>query len=110
MDAKDTRKSHPRFNDENIQKNSHIAQKIQELAQKRQVTSAQLAIAWVLSKSLKIIPIPGTKRPQYLFENAGAIDIKLSSDDFEHIETLIQTYPNIGDRYNDTFNQFVDKY
>lgn len=106
----DFRRKLPRYQGAFAQNNQQLAEGFAQIAIAKQCSPAQLAIAWVLSKSIKIIPIPGTKRPQYLFENAGAIDIKLSSDDFEHIETLIQTYPNIGDRYNDTFNQFVDKY
>ncbi len=106
----DFRRKLPRYQGAYAQNNQHLAEGFAQIAAAKKCTPSQLAIAWVLSKSPNIIPIPGTKRPQYLIENAGAIQVHLSELDLEQIETLIQTYPNIGDRYNDTFNQFVDKY
>lgn len=110
LSENDFRKKLPRYQGAYAQNNQQLAAGFAQIAKAKQCSPAQLAIAWVLSKSPSIIPIPGTKRPKYLVENAGAVQIQLSADDFEQIETLIQTYPNIGDRYNDTFNQFVDKY
>jgi aryl-alcohol dehydrogenase-like predicted oxidoreductase len=110
LSENDFRKKLPRYQGAYAQNNNQLAEGFAQIAKAKQCSPAQLAIAWVLSKSPSIIPIPGTKRPKYLVENAGAVQIQLSADDFEQIETLIQTYPNIGDRYNDTFNQFVDKY
>jgi aryl-alcohol dehydrogenase-like predicted oxidoreductase len=110
LSENDFRKKLPRYQGAYAQNNQQLAEGFAQIAKAKQCSPAQLAIAWVLSKSPSIIPIPGTKRPKYLVENAGAVQIQLSADDFEQIETLIQTYPNIGDRYNDTFNQFVDKY
>ncbi len=106
----DFRRKLPRYQAANAHNNQLLAEGFAQIAKIKQCSPAQLAIAWVLSKSPNVIPIPGTKRPMYLLENAGAVQVQLSTDDFEQIETLIQTYPNIGDRYNDTFNQFVDKY
>ena len=110
LSENDFRRKLPRYQGAYAQNNQQLAEGFAQIAKTKQCSPAQLAIAWVLSKSPSIIPIPGTKRPKYLVENAGAVLIQLSADDFEQIETLIQTYPNIGDRYNDTFNQFVDKY
>lgn len=110
LSENDFRRKLPRYQGDYAQNNQQLAEGFAQIAKTKQCSPAQLAIAWVLSKSPSIIPIPGTKRPKYLVENAVAVQIQLSADDFEQIETLIQTYPNIGDRYNDTFNQFVDKY
>jgi aryl-alcohol dehydrogenase-like predicted oxidoreductase len=110
LSENDFRKKLPRYQGAYVHNNQQLANGFAQIAKAKQCSPAQLAIAWVLSKSPSIIPIPGTKRPKYLLENAGAVQVQLSVDDFEQIETLIQTYPNIGDRYNDTFNQFVDKY
>ncbi|MEY2902554.1 MAG: hypothetical protein RLY89_1660 [Bacteroidota bacterium] len=110
LSENDFRKKLPRYQGAFAHNNQQLANGFAQIAKAKQCSPAQLAIAWVLSKSPSIIPIPGTKRPKYLVENAGAVQVQLSVDDFEQIETLIQTYPNIGDRYNDTFNQFVDKY
>lgn len=109
MDAKDTRKSHPRFNDENIQKNSHIAQKIQELAQKRQVTSAQLAIAWVLHKSSNIVPIPGSKSLSRVKENIKAADISLSEEDIKELNDIAPHGAVQGERYPDFNFVHIDR-
>lgn len=106
----DFRRKLPRYQGDHAQNNHLLVEGFAQIAAAKNCSPAQLALAWVLSKSPQIIPIPGTKRTQYLIENAGAVQIHLSKLDFEQIETLIQTYPNIGDRYNETFNQFVDKY
>ena len=106
----DFRRKLPRYQGAYAKNNQQLVEGFAQIARAKECSPAQLAIAWVLSKSPSVIPIPGTKRPKYLEENAGAVQVQLSADDFEQIETLIQTYPNIGDRYNDTFNQFVDKY
>lgn len=106
----DFRRKLPRYQGDHAQNNHLLVEGFAQIAAAKNCSPAQLALAWVLSKSPQIIPIPGTKRTQYLMENAGAVQIHLSKLDFEQIETLIQTYPNIGDRYNETFNQFVDKY
>ena len=105
----DFRRKLPRYQGAYAQNNQLLADGFAQIALAKKCSPAQLAIAWVLSKSPTIIPIPGTKRPQYLIENAGAVQVKLSVSDFDQIEALIDSYPNIGDRYNDTFMQFVDK-
>ncbi len=110
LSENDFRRKLPRYQGAYAQNNHQLAEGFAQIAAAKNCTPSQLAIAWVLSKSPKIIPIPGTKRTQYLIENAGAVQVELTAYDFEQIDTLIQTYPNIGDRYNDTFNQFVDKY
>jgi aryl-alcohol dehydrogenase-like predicted oxidoreductase len=110
LSENDFRRKLPRYQGANAHNNQQLAEGFAQIAIAKQCSPAQLAIAWVLSKSQRIIPIPGTKSPKYLVENAGAVEVQLSADDFNQIETLIRTYPNIGDRYNETFNQFIDKY
>lgn len=106
----DFRRKLPRYQGDYALNNQGLAAGFADLANMKNCSPAQLAIAWVLARSNRIIPIPGTKRPEYLIENAGAIHIKLVDKDYEQIEQLLAKYPNIGDRYNETFNQFVDKY
>jgi len=67
------------------------------------------ALAWVLAQGDNIIPIPGTKKRKNLKDNAGSVDVTLTADDISQIEALLLKYPNIGERYNESNNRFVDK-
>ena len=69
-----------------------------EIAEAKGVTSAQLALAWVLSRGDDIVPIPGTKRRTYLEQNAAAADIELTSDELAELDSLGEA---AGDRYSD---------
>lgn len=110
LSENDFRRKLPRYQAGFASNNELLAEGFAAIAASKNCSPAQLAIAWVLSKSANIIPIPGTKRPQYLVENAGALSIEILDTDIVQIEQLLAKYPNIGDRYNETFNQFVDKY
>ena len=105
----DFRRSLPRYQGEHADNNRRLSTGFAELARAKGCTPAQLAIAWVLAQGTDIIPIPGTKRRKYLIENAGAIDVRLTEADFAAIDTLLLQYPNIGDRYNEANQKFVDK-
>ena len=72
-----------------------------EMAENKNITSAQLALAWILKQSENIIPIPGTKRIKYLNENIEAVNVDLSKEDVENIENLLRKYPIIGDDNNE---------
>src|ERR687887_2098502 len=82
----DFRRTNPRFQGENIDRNLALVERVQELAAEKDVTPVQLALAWVLAQGDDIVPIPGTKRRQYLEENAGAADVELSDEDLARIE------------------------
>ena len=68
----DVRRHHPRFQGENFKKNLELVRHIEEIAKKKHVTAAQLALAWVLNQDQDIVPIPGTRSPARVEENAGA--------------------------------------
>ncbi|MNY40097.1 putative oxidoreductase YdbC [compost metagenome] len=78
-----------------------LTKEFASLAASKNVTPAQLALAWVLAKGDDIIPIPGTKKRKYLEENAGAVDVVLSAADLSTIEELTAKYPNTGARYSE---------
>lgn len=99
--ATDFRKSLPRYNGENYENNQSLTKEFAALAAGKNVTPAQLALAWVLAKGDDIIPIPGTKKRKYLEENAGAVDVALSAADLIAIEKLTAKYPNTGARYSE---------
>jgi aryl-alcohol dehydrogenase-like predicted oxidoreductase len=98
----DFRRTLPRFtDDEHWQNNQQLVNDFADLAKQKGCTPAQLALAWVLAQGDDIIPIPGTKKRKYLEENAAAADIVLSKQDLQHIEDVIDRYPNIGKRYSE---------
>ncbi|MGO9959773.1 MAG: aldo/keto reductase [Solirubrobacteraceae bacterium] len=78
-------RSNPRFEADALQANLQLADRVTELANKRGVTPAQLALAWVLGRGDDIIPIPGTKSPHRLEKNAAAADVTLSAAEVEQL-------------------------
>ncbi|HEY7266121.1 MAG TPA: aldo/keto reductase [Solirubrobacterales bacterium] len=93
----DFRRNNPRFQGENWERNQRIVAKVEEIAQEKGATPAQLALAWVLAQGEDIVPIPGTKRRQYLEENAAAVDVELTDDDLARID---EELPEVsGERY-----------
>jgi aryl-alcohol dehydrogenase-like predicted oxidoreductase len=98
LDADDWRRTQPRFQRENADRNLALASRVAELAAEKDVTPAQLALAWVLAQGDDIVPIPGTKRRTYLEQNAGALDVELSAGDLAAIGDAVSE-PS-GDRYD----------
>ena len=100
MDETDFRKkTHPRFQPENLEINLRIVEAIERLAAAKHCTPGQLALAWVLAQGDDVIPIPGTKRIQYLRENVQAIDVSLTADDLRQIGEAIPKGAASGERY-----------
>ncbi len=97
----DFRRTLPRFDDEHWNNNKALVDDFAALAKEKNVTPAQLALAWVLAQGDDIIPIPGTKKRKYLEENAAAVDIQLSQSDLDSIEELLERHPNVGKRYSE---------
>lgn len=95
----DYRSTLPQFNKENLQSNLRFIEKIEQFAQTKQCTIAQLALAWLLAQGEHIIPIPGTTNVDYLKENIKAADIILSDDDLKKLEQIILENPIKGERY-----------
>ncbi|MHB8209246.1 aldo/keto reductase [Mucilaginibacter sp.] len=105
----DFRKGLPRYQQEYQDNNTKLAAGFANLAQQKDITPAQLALAWVLSQGDHIIPIPGTKKRKYLEENVGSVNVTLTNTDFKNIEDLLAKYPNTGARYNESSASQVDK-
>jgi aryl-alcohol dehydrogenase-like predicted oxidoreductase len=104
----DWRRTNPRFQEEALQENIRLADVVSELAERRGVTPAQLAIAWVLAKGEDIVPIPGTKSPKRLEENAGAVDVKLSADDVDELDSAISPDAVRGERYAEAMMSLIN--
>jgi aryl-alcohol dehydrogenase-like predicted oxidoreductase len=95
----DFRRTSPRFQGENFEKNLELVRHIGALAAEKGCTPSQLALAWVLAQGDDMVPIPGTKRRQYLEENVGAIRVTLTRADLERIDEIAPKGVAAGDRY-----------
>ena len=109
LDENDFRRSLPRFQQEAFEKNLAIVNALAEVATQKNITTGQLALAWLLAKGDDIIPIPGTKRRKYLQENAAAADVILSADDVLAIEKLMEGYEISGERYSEGALKLVNR-
>jgi aryl-alcohol dehydrogenase-like predicted oxidoreductase len=98
LSADDWRRSHPRFHEAALRENLQLADRVTELASKRDVTPAQLALAWVMAKGHDIVPIPGTKSPRRLQENAAAADVTLSAQEVQELDKAIPRGAIVGNR------------
>jgi aryl-alcohol dehydrogenase-like predicted oxidoreductase len=100
--ADDMRKKvSPRFDDDNLNQNLKVVERLKEIANAKGVTPSQLALAWALAQGEDIVPIPGTKRRKYLEENIAAASLKLSHDDLMRIEEAAPKGFAAGGRYHD---------
>ncbi|MDQ1649855.1 MAG: hypothetical protein QOG60_1912 [Frankiaceae bacterium] len=97
----DFRRSSPRFQGENFQKNLDVLDQVIEIAKQKGVTPSQLALAWVLSQGEDLVPIPGTRRTANLEENVSAVDVTLTHDDLALIEKVAPAGVAAGERYNE---------
>jgi aryl-alcohol dehydrogenase-like predicted oxidoreductase len=84
--ADDRRRRSPRFAEENLAHNATLLGPLERVARRSGATPAQVAIAWLLSRGPDIVPIPGSRSPEHLAENAAAVDLRLSSDDLAELE------------------------
>jgi aryl-alcohol dehydrogenase-like predicted oxidoreductase len=99
----------PRFAGENFDKNQALVQRVKAIAQRKGVTPAQLALAWVLAKGEDLVPIPGTKRRKYLEENAAAADIRLTPADVAELEAAVPQNEIAGERYAAAAMKAIDR-
>ena len=95
----DYRRHSPRFQGEAFQRNLDLVRAIEEMAEIKGCTPAQLALAWVLAQGDDIVPIPGTKRRTYLDDNLGALDVTLSEADLRRIDEILPPGAASGERY-----------
>jgi len=95
----DWRRTNPRFKGENFAKNLALVERITVIAKEKNVTPAQLALAWVMAQGEDIVPIPGTKRRTYLEQNLGALDVNLTEEDLAHINEVFPMNAAEGTRY-----------
>jgi aryl-alcohol dehydrogenase-like predicted oxidoreductase len=95
----DWRRTSPRFQGENFQRNLQLVAEIEAMAREKKCGPSQLALAWVLAPGKDIVPIPGTKRIRYLEENVAAVQIRLTPEDLARIDRVFPRGAASGTRY-----------
>ncbi|HLP02726.1 MAG TPA: aldo/keto reductase [Opitutaceae bacterium] len=95
----DYRRQSPRFQGKNFQRNLDVVARVQALAARKGCTPAQLALAWVLAQGDDLVPIPGTKRREYLHENLGALALALTAGERAEINAAFPVGAAAGERY-----------
>jgi len=103
----DWRLNIPRFQGKYLEKNLELLKEIEKLASVKKVTTAQIALAWVVSKG--IVPIPGTSKRSNLEKNYGSAEIQLSDLEVEHLEKIIPLGTDVGARYDDHGMETIDQ-
>jgi len=109
LPERDFRRGSPRFQGENLSKNLGLIDRLAEVAREKGCTTAQLSLAWVLSRGSDIVPIPGTKRRTYLEENAAAVALSLTPADLERIGNTVPADRVAGDRYPPAAQAMLDR-
>ncbi len=105
----DYRRSSPRFRGENFEKNLQLVDRVREMADEKGVTPGQLALAWLLHQGEDVVPIPGTKRREYLEENAAAVNVTLTDEDLSRIEEVMPKGVAAGERYGEAGMSTVNR-
>ncbi len=95
----DWRRTNPRFQGENFTRNLQLVDRVRDLAGQKGVTASQLALAWVLAQGDRVVPIPGTTRPERIDENAAAVDVALTPEELRTLDELAPVGAAAGDRY-----------
>jgi len=99
--ATDRRRRHPRFQPENLEKNVQLVEALEAMAQGQGVTSAQLALAWMLAQGEDIVPIPGTNQVKNVEINAAAADIRISGEKLARLSEIFAIGAGAGKRYTE---------
>jgi aryl-alcohol dehydrogenase-like predicted oxidoreductase len=109
FDRSDFRNTVPRFSEENRKANQAMVDLVGRIAAKKQATLAQIALAWVLAQKPWIVPIPGTTKLHRLEENLGAVDVELTPDDLQEIESAASKITVQGARYSEGSQKMIDR-
>ncbi len=109
FDSTDFRNSSPRFSPENRKANQTLVDVITRFAERKKLTPAQVALAWLLAQKPWIVPIPGTTKLHRLQENLGAVEVELTDDDLREIEGAAAKVPVQGGRYSEQMQRLVGR-
>jgi len=109
FDANDFRHTLPRFSEENRKANQTVIATLAALAESKEITPAQLALAWVLAQRPWIVPIPGTTKLHRLEENLASVQVALTASDLREIDEATQEMTVHGDRYAEGAQRWIDR-
>jgi aryl-alcohol dehydrogenase-like predicted oxidoreductase len=109
FDSTDFRNSVPRFSAEARQANKPFVDALNVVSERKNATSAQIALAWLLARKPWIVPIPGTTKLHRLEENLGAVAVELSESELHDIDTATSGIEVQGDRYSEAANRMIDR-
>jgi aryl-alcohol dehydrogenase-like predicted oxidoreductase len=109
FDSSDFRNTVPRFDSEARKANIAFVELLRDIAERKNATPAQIALAWLLAQKPWIVPIPGTTKLHRLEENLTATDVELTSDDLEEIEDGASHIRPQGHRYSESSERLIDR-
>lgn len=101
FEANDFRRSSPRFSGKNFYKNLELVEHVKRIARAKGATPSQVALAWLLAQGEDVVPIPGTKRVNYLEENLHSVDVTLTQDELDDLDAVFPPRVASGERYPD---------
>ncbi len=107
FNSSDLRSRIPRFTPENRKANQALVDLLTRIAERKQATPAQIALAWLLAQKPWFVPIPGTTRMERLEENLGAVNVRLTADDLQEIEHVAAKIMVQGARYPDDLEKLT---
>ncbi|WP_233632469.1 aldo/keto reductase [Parapedobacter sp. ISTM3] len=102
----DFRRAIPRFQEEHFYKNIELVKAIEAMAEEKEITASQLALAWIINKG--ILPIPGTKRRKYVAQNLAAAEVELSEADLSKLERIVPPGTDTGNPYDEFSMGLID--
>jgi len=109
FEKNDFRNSVPRFDIENRKANQPLVDLVTAIAAQKQVTPAQIALAWILAQKPWIVPIPGTTKLERFIENVGSVSVELTPVDLELIQQAISKIATQGDRYQAAAQKMINR-
>jgi pyridoxine 4-dehydrogenase len=109
FDKSDFRNTVPRFSEENRKTNATVVEFLKSIANKKKVTPAQIALAWLLAQKPWIVPIPGTTKIHRLEENIGGASVQLSTDELKKITDAVSAMHLEGARYPENLQKLVGR-
>ena len=109
FDSSDFRSSVPRFSPENRKANQALVDLVTSIAEKKETTPAQIALAWLLAQKPWIVPIPGTTKLHRLRENVAAAEVKLTPENLEELESTASQITIQGARYSEHAQKMIDR-
>ena len=105
----DIRANLPRFEKEALEANLALVDQVRVVAERKQASVGQIALAWLIAQQDWIVPIPGTRRLERLDENLGASDLELTPDDLAELDAASRSVQVVGNRYPDAMQKMIDR-